>query len=76
MSEQLNITEKDRQMPEKFVECPMCSYARRKQKGLIFWILKRIESRICPYCKAYERVYGRKAHEPMQDLKKTTRAPI
>jgi hypothetical protein len=25
--------------------------------------VKKIESKICPFCRAYERVYGRKAHE-------------
>jgi hypothetical protein len=23
-----------------------------------------VEVRLCPFCKAYERVHGRKAHEP------------
>jgi hypothetical protein len=26
--------------------------------------VKKIEARLCPFCRAYERVYGRKAHEP------------
>lgn len=43
----------------------MCSLARRKQRGLAYWFVKVIEGGICPYCKAYERVYGRKAHEPI-----------
>jgi hypothetical protein len=25
--------------------------------------VKQIESSLCPFCRAYERVYGRKAHE-------------
>ncbi len=26
------------------------------------------ETRVCPFCRAYERVYGRKAHEPIPPL--------
>ena len=59
-----NITEKDRQMAQKCVECPVCRKARRDQKGLAFWFVKKIEGGLCPYCQAYEKVYGRKAHEP------------
>jgi pyruvate formate-lyase activating enzyme-like uncharacterized protein len=43
--------------------CPMCKHARRKQGGLAFWFVRNIENRVCPFCRAYERVYGRKAHE-------------
>lgn len=57
--------EQDRQMAQKCVECPACSLARRKQRGLAYWFVRVIEGGICPYCKAYERVYGRKAHEPI-----------
>lgn len=57
------ITEKDREMAKKCSECPLCGHARDKQKGLAFWFVKKIESSLCPYCKAYEKVYGRKAHE-------------
>jgi uncharacterized protein CbrC (UPF0167 family) len=61
------ITEKDRALAQKCVECVFCNYARKKQKGIIFWIVKTVEGSICPYCKAYERVYGRKAHEPIPE---------
>ena len=57
------VTEKDRAMAQKCVECPVCRHARTKQSGLAFWFVKTIEGSICPYCKAYEKVYGRKAHE-------------
>jgi hypothetical protein len=57
------ITEKDREMAKKCVECPVCSKARVKQRGFAFWFVKTIEGGMCPYCKAYEKVYGRKAHE-------------
>ena len=59
------ITEKDRKKAQKCVECYACCYARKKQRGIIFWFVRTIENSICPYCKAYERVYGRKAHEPV-----------
>ncbi len=60
------ISEQDRAMAQKCVECPVCGRARKNQKGLAFWFVKRIEGGLCPYCKAYERVYGRKAHEPVE----------
>lgn len=59
------ITEKDRDMAQKCVECTMCSNARTKQRGFAFWFVKFIEGGLCPYCKAYEKVYGKKAHEPV-----------
>jgi hypothetical protein len=58
-------TEKDRQMAKKCLECPACKHARKKQKGFLFWFVKTIEGDLCPYCKAYEKVYGRKAHLPL-----------
>lgn len=62
---QTAITEKDREMARKCLECPVCSYARRKQRGLVYFFVRFVEGGVCPYCKAYERVYGRKAHEPL-----------
>ena len=59
------ITEKDRKQAKQCLECPLCKRARSKQRGLIFWFVKKLESGICPACKAYEKVYKRKAHEPM-----------
>jgi len=59
------ITEKDKELARQCLECPFCKRARRKQKGLIFWFVKKLEGSVCPACKAYEKVYGRKAHEPM-----------
>ncbi len=60
-----NITEEDRANAQKCVECPVCSSARAKQRGLAFLFVKFIEGGLCPYCKAYEKVHGRKAHEPI-----------
>ena len=44
--------------------CPQCKNARKKQKGISYNMVKHFESKICPFCIAYEKVYGRKAHEP------------
>lgn len=60
----VEITEKDREMAQKCVECTLCDKARENQRGFIFWFVKFVEGGICPACKAYEKVYGRKAHEP------------
>lgn len=59
------VTERDRAMARLCLQCPVCSHARKKQRGLAFFFVKRIEGSICPNCRAYERVYGRKAHEPI-----------
>jgi len=56
-------TERLAKMAQKCVECPVCSHARGKQRGAAFWFVKNIEDRFCPYCQAYEKIYGRKAHE-------------
>jgi transposase-like protein len=45
------------------LHCPVCRRARRRQRGVAFWLVKRIEAKSCPFCRAYERVRGRKAHE-------------
>ncbi len=58
------VSERDRKMAQRCVECPVCRRARAEQKGFAFWFVKSIENGLCPFCKAYERVYGRKAHEP------------
>jgi rubrerythrin len=59
------VTEKDRQMAQKCLECPVCKHARKKQAGMAYWFVGKIETKVCPFCKAYEKVYGRKAHEPV-----------
>lgn len=43
--------------------CPVCLHARYHQKGVLFDFVRTGERDICPFCKAYERVHGRKAHE-------------
>lgn len=58
------ITEELRKKAQRCVECKVCKHARKKQRGFAFWFVKTIEGGVCPYCQAYEKVYGRKAHEP------------
>jgi len=59
------ITEKDKAKAQGCLDCPVCRRARAKQKGIFYWFVKHVEGGVCPNCKAYERVYGRKAHEPL-----------
>ena len=56
--------DKDRKLAQVCVKCPVCTHARRKQRGVAFWLVTNVDSKVCPFCKAYERVHGRKAHEP------------
>jgi hypothetical protein len=58
------ITDRDRRMAEYCRTCPMCRRAQQRQRGFSFWFVRKIEGSVCPYCKAFEKVYGRKAHEP------------
>jgi hypothetical protein len=46
------------------LNCPVCRRARSKQKGLAYFMVRYVEGRICPACRAYEAVYGVKAYEP------------
>ena len=57
------ITPLDRAMANICRDCPLCRHGRKRQAGAAFWLVKHIEGRVCPFCRAYERVYGRKAHE-------------
>ncbi len=41
--------------------CPVCRHARKRQAGLAYWLVNRVESNACPFCRAYARVYGRKS---------------
>ncbi len=59
------ITEADRKKARICLDCPVCRHARKKQRGIAYWFVKNVERGFCPNCKAYEKVYGRKAHEPV-----------
>jgi len=61
----VEITDRDRRMAQQCMDCFVCRHAREKQRGFAFWLVKSVEGGICPYCRAYEKVYGRKAHEPV-----------
>jgi len=45
--------------------CPVCRRARLRQRGAAFRWLKKVKARLCPFCRAYERVHGRQAQEPL-----------
>ena len=62
--EDAKITDKDREMARVCMECPCGKTARKEQKGLIYECVKNFAEAVCPFCQAYEKVYGRKAHEP------------
>lgn len=58
------ITPMDRALARVCANCPVCRHARRRQAGAAFWLVKTVEGSVCPFCRAYERVHGRKSHEP------------
>ena len=54
----------DKVMAQVCTLCLVCRQARKKQRGAAFKMVQAVEAHLCPFCKAYERVHGRKAHEP------------
>jgi len=58
------VSSLDKMMAQVCVLCPACRQARKKQRGVAFKMVQAVEVHLCPFCKAYERVHGRKAHEP------------
>ena len=58
------IREGDRSLARVCEHCPVCRQARNRQKGAAYRFVRTVEGDLCPFCKAYERVHGRKAHEP------------
>jgi hypothetical protein len=59
-----SVSKLDRGLANVCRNCPACRRARQRQAGLVFWLVNKVERRLCPFCRAYERVYGRRAHEP------------
>ncbi len=57
------ITDGDRRMAQVCVNCVVCRKARKDQRGPVFWLVKNVDEKICPFCHAYEKVYGKKPHE-------------
>lgn len=58
------ISLRTRALAQCCVHCLVCRRARRRQAGLAFWLVKTFEG-LCPFCRAYAKVYGRKSHEPL-----------
>jgi hypothetical protein len=54
----------DQALAKVCLRCPACRRARKDQRGLAFWLVQNVESRVCPFCRAYERTFGRQAHQP------------
>jgi hypothetical protein len=59
----------DRALAKVCVNCPVCRRARKVPAGAAYVFVMKVESGLCPFCRAYERVYGRKAHEPLAQSK-------
>ncbi len=45
--------------------CPVCRRARATQRGWCYGLVRHVEQGVCPFGRAYERVHGRKPHEPV-----------
>ena len=58
------ITDRTRALARFSENCLVCRCARRKQAGFAFRLVKTFEG-LCPFCRAYEQVHGRKSHEPL-----------
>lgn len=48
------------------LRCPVCRQARKNQAGAAYWVVRRVENGVCPFCRAYGRVFGRKSYEPLE----------
>jgi hypothetical protein len=57
------VTSLDRTLARICELCPVCRNASTNQKGLAYSFVKSVEAGICPFCRAYEKVHGKKAHE-------------
>jgi hypothetical protein len=68
------ISERTRALAQRSVNCVLCERARRRQAGLAFWLVKTFEG-LCPFCRAYEKVYGRKSHEAVAPAPSTPERP-
>jgi uncharacterized protein CbrC (UPF0167 family) len=55
----------DRALAKVCLNCVVCRRARKTQAGAAFWLVQTVEGAVCPFCRAYERVYGRKSHAPL-----------
>jgi hypothetical protein len=62
----VNISNLDRTLAKVCENCPVCRSASRNQQGLANRFVRSVEEKVCPFCRAYERVHGRKAHQPVE----------
>ena len=60
---QKTIIDFDRALARICECCPVCRAARKDPDGLAHRFVKGVEDGVCPFCRAYARVHGRKAHE-------------
>ncbi len=60
-----SITGLDRTLARLCELCPVCRRARATQSGIAFRLVRSIEVDVCPFCRAYEKVHGLKAHESL-----------
>ncbi|MBN2169387.1 MAG: hypothetical protein JW738_09095 [Actinobacteria bacterium] len=45
-------------------KCPMCVIGRKKGKGIMYKMVQmEAKTKLCPWCRAYEKVYGIPAYE-------------
>jgi hypothetical protein len=61
------ITKRTRALARFSENCLVCQRARRRQAGFALWVVKTFEG-LCPFCRAYEKVFGRKSHEPVSSI--------
>lgn len=59
------VTPLDRTLAKVCLSCPVCRRARRQQAGAAYWLVSKVEKGVCPFCRAYERVYQRPPHAPL-----------
>ncbi len=59
----VTVTDLDRTLARICESCPVCRHARKSPNGLAYRFVKGVEEGMCPFCRAYARVHGRKAHE-------------
>jgi|GEM_PF-1313047 hypothetical protein len=49
------ISEKERAMAKKCLECALCKQARQKQRGFAFWFVKKSRAACAPIAKPMRR---------------------
>lgn len=47
------------------LNCPVCRRARKRQAGLCHWLVRKVERKACPFCRAYARAFGKQPHAPI-----------